>query len=93
MEIKAWYCLNSEFVYLRVINKEHIKHIIRICGQTEQVMVVSQLQSLLCLNEGLNGKKLYLNFNKLKDRMTQGVQDLYTMLIFNEQVLSKRIGD
>ena len=35
MEIKAWYCLTGLIVYHRVVNKEHIKAIIRICGQTE----------------------------------------------------------
>ena len=73
MEIKARYCLTSEIVYSRVINKEQIKSVIRICGQTDQIMVVTQLQALICISEGLNGKKLYLNFDKLKDKLTQGV--------------------
>ena len=55
-------------------------------------MVVSQLQALISISQGIHGKKLYLNFNKLTDRLAQGVQDLYTMLIFNEAILSKRIG-
>ena len=55
-------------------------------------MIITQLQALICISEGLQGKKLYLNFNKLKDKLTQGVQDLYTMMIFNEAVLRKRIG-
>ena len=73
MEIKAWYCLTSELVYTRLVNKEQIKAIIRICGQTEQAMVVTQLQALISISEGLHGKKLYLNFNKLSDKLTQGV--------------------
>ena len=92
MEIKAWYSLTSQLVYCRIINKEQIKAIIRICGQSEHLMVISQLQALICISEGLHGKKLYLNFDKLRDKVTTGVQDLYTMLIFNEATLSKRIG-
>lgn len=92
MQIKAWYCLTSELVYHRIINKEHIKSIIRICGQSQTEMVVSQLQALIVVSEGLHGKKLYLNFDKLKERLTSGMQDLFTMLIFNESVLTKRIG-
>ena len=55
-------------------------------------MVMTQLQALISVSEGLHGKKLYLNFNKLHDKLTMGVQDLYSMLIFNEAILSKRIG-
>lgn len=43
LEIKAWYCLTSEAVFCRVVNKDQIKAVIRICGQSEQLMVVSQL--------------------------------------------------
>ena len=35
MEVKAWYCLTGELTLLRIVNKDHIKAIIRICGQTE----------------------------------------------------------
>ena len=70
MQIKAWCCLSSELVYDRVTNKEHIKAVIRICGQNEPLMVVSQLQSLLSVSDGLVGKKLYLNCRKLKEKIT-----------------------
>jgi len=92
MEVKAWMCLTGELVYHRLTNKEQIKAIIRICGQSEHLMVVTQLQALLCVSQGYHGKKLYLNFNKLRDKLTFGVQDLFTMLIINEEVLAKRIG-
>ena len=72
LEIKAWYCVSSEVLYCRVTNQKQIKDIIRMCGQQEQGMVLSQLQSLICITEGIHGRRLYLNFNRLREKLARG---------------------
>ena len=42
------------------------------CGQDQQSMVLSQLQSLICVTEGIHGRRLYLNFNRLCEKLARG---------------------
>ena len=92
LEIKAWYCLSGEVLHCRVTNQRQIKAMIRMCGQDQQSMVLSQLQSLICIAEGVHGRRLYLNFSCLREKLARGQQDLYSQVIFSEQSLIKRIG-
>ena len=55
-------------------------------------MVLNQLQSLITVISSTNGKKLALNFGRQQYKEQQLVQELYTMLIFNELLLKDRVG-
>ena len=68
MEVKAWYCASTEVLLCRISNRRHIKDIIKICGQDQHSTVITQLQSLLMVCEGIHGKRLTLNFGRLKEQ-------------------------
>jgi hypothetical protein len=56
-------------------------------------MVYNQLQSVLSIEQHITGKRLVINHQITKQaRLNSDLQDIFCMLVLNEDLLAKRLG-